>query len=71
MPVRDSKAALRDATRLLGTDAAAARRFLRAIQHSAGQIPYAVIVEIMKSVPELTVESVAARLIAEYPQLSD
>jgi hypothetical protein len=71
MSVRDSKAALREAARLLRTDTQTARAFLRAAQHAAGPIPYAVIVEVMKTVPELTAESVIARLVADHPPPAD
>jgi hypothetical protein len=38
--VRESKRALAEVAAMLGTDKAAARSWLRAVQHHAGPVPY-------------------------------
>jgi hypothetical protein len=40
MPVRDSKRALAEVAKRLGTDTATARAWLRTVQHLAGPVPF-------------------------------
>jgi hypothetical protein len=63
MPVRDSKRALAEVAKRLGTDAATARTWLRSVQHLAGPVPFDEIVAAMRHVeghdPERVAQAVA------------
>ena len=62
MSARDSKLALAEAARLLGCDTAAARAFLREVQHHAGSpVPYRAIVDALRENGSADARAVARR----------
>jgi hypothetical protein len=62
MAVRDSKRALAEVAEMLGTDTAAARAYLRAVQHLAGPVPFDEIAIAMRPLEDRAAESVARAL---------
>jgi hypothetical protein len=62
--VRDSKRALAEVAALLGTDTAAARTWLRTVQHHTGPVPYDQIAAALRRVDGHDPERVA-RAVAE------
>jgi len=60
--VRDSKRALADVATMLGVDTAAARAYLRTVQHLAGPVPYDQIAAAMRSTEDRSAEAVAKAL---------
>ena len=59
MAVRGSKRALAEVAAMLGTDVATARRWLRAVQHHAGPVPYDQIAAALRRVDGQDPERVA------------
>ena len=71
MGMRDSKRALAEVATMLGTDTAAARSYLRRVQHLAGPTSYETIAAVMRRVDDFAAEQVAAVINAERPEAGE
>jgi hypothetical protein len=71
MAMRDSKRALAEVATLLGTDTAAARTYLRQVQHLVGPTSYETIVAAMRRVGGYGTDEVAAAITADRPDADE